>query len=96
MRIVVLTKVSCFSTNVSIKTTLGAFFSNTSIRRFSDSSNTARDDAAAGSGLPIPQFGDDDRIVETRAAAELNRVLRRCLDGNIPSSQESCEEGVED
>jgi hypothetical protein len=56
-------KTSCFSANVSIKTTEGAHFSKMSIRRCSDSSKINVVDASDCCGLPSK--------ADVRAAAEL-------------------------
>ena len=57
-----------------MKTTDGAFRSKTSMRRFSDSSNTARLEAMADRGFP-----PEDTSVESNAAAELNNIRRRLV-----------------
>lgn len=57
-----------------MNTTDGAFRSKTSMRRFSDSSNTARLDATADRGFP-----PEDTRVESTAAAELNNMRRRLV-----------------
>jgi hypothetical protein len=62
-----------------MNTTDGAFRSNTSMRRFSDSSNTARLDATADRGLPPPDDEEVDTRVESTAAAELNNIRRRLV-----------------
>lgn len=68
-------KASCFTEKVSMKTTEGAFLSKTSMRRFSDSSRTAREEASADRGFP--SVDEEDTIVVKTAAAELNNILRR-------------------
>ena len=65
---------SCFSVNVSIKTTEGALFSNISIRRFSDSSSDA-EEAAMAAPPNLPNGDDDDvKRAEVKTAAEPNII----------------------
>jgi len=59
-----------------MKTTEGALRSKTSMRRFSDSSRTARDEAPAGRGSD-----KEDASVDKRAAADPTNTLRRLVPG---------------